>query len=246
MDRIWEKNAYSLERLTSNPWSRHSVWNESSSRAKKNNHRIHEIDIFTNIYHKFKPFMDGWIYCTSPFWIHMGNMISRFHILLPSGRLTWQWKTTIFDGRYIFLHGRFPIAMLVLRGVFVRILWLPQPGPRSRQLWGNSFLASKCPQKGILAHRTSSDDDAWGVLHHLNEAHRSLRFHETLLSFGEPGSLGCVSKEFFHFAWLIYSNIYMHIYIWHAFSVEIMSHPIFVVLFFCWESAVVSQKWHWL
>ena len=42
---------------------------------------------------------------------------------------------------------------------------------------------------GILAHRTS-EDERLGVYNHRNETHRSCRFHETILSFGEPGSLG--------------------------------------------------------
>ena len=31
-----------------------------------------------------------------------------------------------------------------------------------------------------------------GLFNHRNETHRSFRFHETILSFGEPGSLGLV------------------------------------------------------
>ena len=33
-------------------------------------------------------------------------------------------------------------------------------------------------------------DDDCGVLHHRNETQDVFRFHETILSFGEPGSLG--------------------------------------------------------
>ena len=48
---------------------------------------------------------------------------------VPSGReqlkrytplkLTWQWKITIFNGRYIFLNGGFSIVMLVFQGVHI-------------------------------------------------------------------------------------------------------------------------------
>ena len=40
-----------------------------------------------------------------------------------------------------------------------------------------------------------SDDEVRGVLHHRNETHRSFRFHETILSFGEPGSLEIDTKN---------------------------------------------------
>ena len=46
---------------------------------------------------------------------------------------------------------------------------------------------------GILAHRTSEDD--WGV--QSPPQRKVFRFHETILSFGEPGSLGKVRFEIF-------------------------------------------------
>ena len=38
-------------------------------------------------------------------------------------------------------------------------------------------------------HQTS-DDELRGVYNHLNKTQGSFRFHETILKFGEPGSLG--------------------------------------------------------
>ena len=39
---------------------------------------------------------------------------------MPSRKLTWQWKTTIFNRRYIFIHGGFPIAN-VITSMFVTL-----------------------------------------------------------------------------------------------------------------------------
>ena len=41
-----------------------------------------------------------------------------FMLLLPSWKLTWHWKITIFNGKYIFIHGGFSNVMLVFRGVW--------------------------------------------------------------------------------------------------------------------------------
>ena len=49
--------------------------------------------------------------------------------------------------------------------------------------WCSLSLGFKSPCQRMIS---------WGVNNHLNEANRPFRFHETILSFGEPGSLGYV------------------------------------------------------
>ena len=44
-------------------------------------------------------------------------IMNHYCPFIPPKKQTWQWKGTIFNRRYIFIHGCFLIVMFVFRGV---------------------------------------------------------------------------------------------------------------------------------
>ena len=91
---------------------------------------------------------------------------------LPSGKLTrLPMKITIFPGKY-HQNGGFSMAMLVYRRVFLCMFHLFSSFPRHQSYSIVIFSADDvgCPSSPPKCI--------------------AFRFHETILSFGEPGSLG--------------------------------------------------------